>query len=587
MSRIALFLSLLGFIAAASGHDCPSYPASKWSFNPATLQEKLKSRLQLTNVASAFATDSGASPARQNFVDDYIFEKLEKQGVPSAPLASDAEFIRRVTIDLVGRTPAAARVRSFLEDSRPGKREIVIDELLSSSAFSDRWATWFDDLLRNTSNYPEITVAGRNALHEYLRQSIQQGKRYDEMVRDLLCASGSASQGPPNYLLRNHVSGAPSQDFFDDLGANITSTFLGIPTLCISCHSGQHHLEPINAYLSHKTRTDFWEQSAFFARTTVRLLSPDSSDGSAKYEISEAADGYYTSEIAGYPGQRPLRTGGPYMPRYLFTGEAAQGEDLRSEYARILTADFQFARNIANRMWTHFMGIGIVDPPDGFDLANYETQASHPELLDRLAQDFVDTGFDLRHLMRRIASSSAYQLSAGYPGNWQEPYSRLFARKLTRRLEAEEIHDSIVQATEAGGTYDVAGFLEPVRWAMQLPDTNEPHNSPAQAFMDLLGRGNRTYKPRDSDSSILAGLSLMNDPFVKSRTTFQADSGLARLEALPDDEIVEEIFLRTLSRSPTAEEKRVAIVHMSEDRITGMEDLQWALINRPEFILNH
>jgi len=582
-----LFVNLVGFVAAAISHDCPRYPSSEWSFNPVILQKNLQGRVQLTRIAGTLALDDGGSPTPQNFIDDYIFGKLRDQGVPSAPMASDAEFIRRVTIDLLGRTPAAGRIRSFLEDPRPDKREVLIDELLSSSAFVDRWASWFDDLFRNTSTYPAITVAGRNALHEYLRQSIQRGKPYDDMVAELIQASGDSNQGPPNYLLRNYVFGDPEQDFFDDVTANITATFLGIPTLCISCHSGQHHLEPINVYLSHKTRTEFWEQSAFFSRIKVQPLSADSSNGSAKYDISDTPNGSYTSEMSGYLGQRPPRTGGPYQPRYLFTGEAAQSENPRSELARVLTSDFQFARNIANRMWAHFMGVGIVDPPDGFDLESYRTQASHPDLLDRLAQDTVDNGFDLRHLMRRITSSSAYQLSAAYPGAWQEEYSRLFARKLTRRLEAEEIHDSIIQATNSGEPYYIEGASEPVRWAMQLPDTNEPHESPAQILMDLLGRGNRTYKARDSGSSILASLSLMNDPLVKSLTTFQGDANLARLQSLSDDAVVEEIFLRTLSRFPTAEEKRVAVMHMTEESIAGIEDLQWALINRPEFILNH
>jgi hypothetical protein len=527
-------------VAAAADRDCPAYPSSKWSFGLANLKRQAETRRQTLTLTNTFSTKSGNAPVEQNFIDEHIFSRLRTEGIPSAPLSNDSEFIRRVTIDLIGRLPDGERVRRFLHDETRDKRTALIDDLLASPAFADRWTVWFDDLLRNTSSYPTISVAGRNALHQYVRQSIEEGKPYNQFVLELL-TGGDSSAGTANYILRTYRPGDLAQEFWDDLTANVTATFLGIQTLCISCHDGAHHLEPINTYLSQRKRSDFWQQSAFFSRMVI--LQGD------HYTIRDKSDGAYLTDVTG--GQRPPRNGGPYDPRYLFTGEQPSSGDYRRELGTLLTADFQFARSFVNRIWAHFMVIGIVDPTDAFDLENYSAQASHPELLDRLANDFIDNGYDLRQLIRRITSSSAYQLSAAYPVEWREQYSSLFARKLVRRLDAEEIHDSIVQATGMPEFYTVDGLAEPVAWAMQLPDTNEPRDNPALAFLTSMGRGNRTYTPRDSSNSILGSLALANDGFVLNRINAHGSTNLAGLLMRDsDDQIIEELFIRTLSRFP-------------------------------------
>jgi hypothetical protein len=570
-------ISLL--FAAASDHDCPAYPSSRWSFAATTLKQQASARERMLMLVNAFPTDFANIPARQNFIDDHIFDRLQSAGIPSAPLAGDAQFIRRVTIDLTGRIPDADRVRRFLQDQTTDKRTALIDELLASPAFVDRWTAWFDDLLKNTSSYSTVTVSGRNALHQYIHRSLEQGKPYSQLVTELLHGQDS-SEGPANYILRTYSPGDPVQEFWDDLTANVTATFLGVQTLCISCHDGAHHLEPINTYLSRRLRSEFWQQSAFFSRMVVTQNDA--------YSLRDKSDGAYTTEIIGYQGQRPTRTGGPYDPRYLLTGEKASSDDYRAELSKLLTADFQFARTFVNRIWAHFMVVGIVDPPDAFDLDNYAAQASDPNLLDALAHDFIDNGYDIRQLMRRITSSSAYQLSSAYSGDWQEQYARLFARKLVRRMDAEEIHDSIVQATGVQESYAVDGFAQPVTWAMQLPDTNEPHDTSALLFMKSLGRGNRTYTPRDSTNSILGSLALANNAFVSSRIDAQTGVVLKTLlQQDTDDQLIEDLFVQTLSRLPKPGEIAVARRQSGHDRLRWAEDLQWALINRVEFALDY
>jgi hypothetical protein len=236
------------------------------------------------------------------------------------------------------------------------------------------------------------------------------------------------------------------------------------------------------------------------------------------------------------------------------------------------------------------MGVGIVDPVDGFDPERYETQASHPRLLDALARDFIDSGYNLRHLMRRIVTSSAYQLSVQYPGTWRESYRRLFARKLVRALDAEEIHDLVVKVTGVSAMYPVDGFDNPVSWAMQLPDTNEPRRgADAFTFMRVFGRGNRTDVQRSTESSILGSLSLMNSAFVTSKITAQNSSTVARLLQLPspDEDLVEKIFLLTLSRRPTPEERQAALASRGRNRTEWAEDLQWALLNKLDFVFSY
>lgn len=527
---------------------------------------------------------------RQNFVDEYIFNKLNAEGVEPAGLASDEEFMRRVTIDLTGRPPGVDQLLSFLADQSSNKRERLIDSLLNSDAFVDRWSYWLGELIRNTTTSTNVPVSGRNALHQYLHDAMQNDVPYNQIVSDLIRASGySRSNGPVNFVVRNYSANDPIQDTWDDNTANISNAFLGIQTLCVSCHDGARHLEPVNTYLSLRKRREFWEQSAFMAPVVINRVPLDPF-GNTMIEVSDRPAGAYYVNTRGNAGQRPLRSGGPYTPVYMLTGERASGSDHRAELARIMTSDIQFGRAIANRVWAHLMGVGIVDPIDGFDPERYAEQASHAELLDALAADFMQNGYSLRRLIRTIATSTTYQLSVHYPGVWQERYRRLFARKLVRPLDAEEIHDSVLQVTGMQNLYFVDGLEGPVSWAMQLPDTNEPRRSnDALAFMGVFGRGNRFDVTRSSDSSVLGSLSLMNSTFITNKIMSQGSSNVARLlqTQYSDEELLGRLFLQTLSRRPTAEEKQAAIARRGRSRTEWAEDLQWALLNKLDFLFSY
>jgi hypothetical protein len=589
---VGLLILSSGFLLQGGDHDCPAYPASKWSFNPETLEDQAQAQDLMTLRLASSVPDANFDGAltRQNFVDEYIFNRLGVEGVQPAGLAGDEEFMRRITIDLTGRTPDVDQLLSFLADQSSSKRERLIDSLLNSEAFTDRWTYWLGELIRNTTANLNVPVPGRNALHQYLHNAIQNDVPYNQIASDLIRAKGnSRTDGPVNFVVRSYSANDPIQDTWDDHSANISSVFLGIQSLCVSCHDGARHLEPVNTYLSQRKRREFWEQSAFLSSMVINRVPLDPF-GNAIIEVSDRPAGAYYVNTRGNAGQRPVRSGGPYTPVYMLTGERAASSDYRAELARLMTSDIQFGRAIANRVWAHLMGVGIVDPVDGFDPAHYQTQASHPELLDALAVDFMQNGYSLRRLIRTITTSTTYQLSVHYPGTWQESYRTLFARRLVRPLDAEEIHDSVLQVTGIQNLYFVDGFERPLSWAMQLPDTNEPRRSnDALSFMGVFGRGNRSDIGRTSDSSVLGSLSLMNSTFVTNKVAGQGSSSVARLlqTQLSDEELLDRLFLQTLSRKPTAEEKQAAIARRGMSRTEWAEDLQWALLNKLDFLFNY
>jgi len=588
---LGLLILSAGLILKGGDHDCPAYPAARWSFNPDTLENQAQSQDLMTVRLAKSVPDAtlAVSLTRQNFVDDFIFDRLDKEGVAPAGLASDEEFMRRISIDLTGRPPDFDQLTAFLADQSSNKRERLVDTLLNSDTFVDRWTYWLDELLKNTTASPMVSAAGRNALHWYLHDAVKNDVPYNQLASELIRGSGdSRTNGPVNFAMRSYSLNDPIQDSWDDFTANISQAFLGVQSLCVSCHDGARHLEPVNTYLSQRKRREFWGQSAFVSSIVFNRVQVDPFN--VAVEVTDRPAGAYYVNTRGNAGQRPQRSGGPFNPVYMFTGEHAAAGDNRAELARIMTSDVQFGRAVANRVWAHMMGVGIVDPVDGFDLSKYETQASHPELLNALAQDFMQNGYSIRHLIRTIATSTTYQLSVHYPGVWSENYRRLFARKLVRPLEAEEIHDSVMQATGAQNLYFVDGFDQPVFWAMQLPDTNEPRRSTdALNFMAVFNRGNRFDTMRTSDSSVLGSLSLMNSTFVTNKVTAQGSSIVARLLQTPisDSDLLERLFLQTLSRRPTAQEQQAALARRGKSRTEWAEDIQWALLNKLDFLFNY
>lgn len=537
-----------------------------------------------------------------NFIDTHIGAKLFANKIQHAAIAGDEEFLRRVTLDLTGAIPTAGDVQAFVADTAADKRAKKIDALLASDAFVDRWTMWFGDLVQNVqiSSSSREYYLGRNAYYNWMRDAIRANKPYDQMVREVLAGEGdSFTTGVTNYIVRQIQNNGPPQDTLDNLAAHSVEKFLGMPALCISCHGGFAHLELVNWYLRGKTRDDFWKMAAFFSRTTLRTRpynDPAFPNAQvAQYTVGVNPNGAYRlnttdgnkSPRQPAPGQTPL-----VGPAFLTTGEQPrEGEAYRVAYGRMLTADRQFARATANYLWKEMFGLAIVEPVNSFDLAKLAEQATHPELLEALAEEVIAKNYDLRGVLRTIASSNAYQLSAHYtPGNWNETWVPFFARRYPRRLHAEVLFDAITSATGIANNFPVQG-MSAVTKAIQLPDPFEGgRRTAAGRFLDSFGRGNRDDVARTNDSSISQALALMNEPLITTRIKRATrGSTVERVLASTSDAgaIADQLYLATLSRKATADERQTAIAFLTSGTLADRtEDLHFVLLNSLEFSFN-
>lgn len=607
------FLVVLMTLAVASGQQTGSQQMKEESLTPEQFRQAHAPLVQprephvdvseITQRITGVAAPSDVEPAeRLNFVDDHIFGKIERDGVPHAPQAGDGEFLRRVMLDLVGRIPTPSEVREFISDETPDKRSRKIDELLSRAAFSEKWAYFYMDLFRANGKMGR----GRELFHYWLKENIDSDRPYDEWVQAIITSAGKSSNvlAASNVIAREHVQGKAQPDDGHDMGMvhqldthdELTilygKVFLGINLSCISCHDGVNHLEEVNVYLTGQTRSDFHRQAAFLGNTRYLMYWEDGDVKANEFMIDDLAPGYNT---LGSSMLRVARWGGEASPKFLLTGEAPRdGENPREAFARILTAHPQFARATANMFWKHLMGYGIVEPYDEFDLARqdpasvpegWQLQPTHPELLDALAADFRNSGFSLRHLFRTICNSSAYQLSASFPDEWHPNYRAYFPRKFVRMLTAEELHDAIAISTSRPGKFKFGGDV--VGMAMKL---SEPQgDTDLKYLLRTFGQSTRRNPPKPLNGSLRQPLALMQSPIVSDRVKADGDSRIQRLLDSYDDDgrVVDEIFLATLARPPSSSERQVALTELAGDRTRGAENLQWALINNVEFFFNH
>ncbi len=566
-------------------------------------------------------TGSLIDPATSNTIDRYLFQAMAEANVAPAPSTTDYEFVRRVTLDLTGRIPTSDQVTSFINDSSSDKRSKYIESLLASTQWVDKWTMYFGDFFQNNSRNTQIQrfPDGVIAFNNFVRTSLTSNKPYDQMAREIISTTGTNSyqQGEVNWLIGGIVTGGPQQDIWDQQAANIANTFLGLAHVnCLECHNGRGHLDSLSLWGSQTNRQQAWGMSSFLSHTD----NPRTTVAQNVYYWGLADNTRYKTDYAlntttgNRPARQPFGTLKNIAPAYLFGGQApASGQNYRAALAQFVTSDIQFARAAVNYMWAQFFGLGIVDPPDQFDPARLDpsnppeapwptdpTQAwpmqpSNPQLLDALAQDFINSKYDLKSLMREIANSKAYQLSSRYNGTWDPAWESLFARKLVRRLWSEEVHDAITQSSGVIPTYAVRNYPT-VSWAMQL---QEPFNTPdgggaVNNFLNAFLRGNRDDQTRSEDGSISQALDLMNDNFVMNRVQYSKapKSGLlAQAVAMPNDQAVNTLFLNVLSRYPSAPEMSAAMAHLnnvsSTVRIQELENLLWSLYNKVDFVFNY
>lgn len=591
------------------------------------LTEEFQQQQKLSLIPGGTRTRQYQDQASDSPIDVAVFAELQKRGIAPAEKTNDFEFARRISLDLTGRVPTYDALMAFTANTSATKREDYINQLLNSPEWVDKWTMYFGDLYRNTRN-SDVTPrfdAGRNAFYRWIKASLEANKPYNQMASELIASKSrnSFDDGTANFLIGSDTNGGPAQDDYDQMAADVSSTFLGVSHAnCVLCHNGRGHLDALSLWGRNAKRSSAWGLASYFSRTSFAATRPDpaTNPNIRYYAINDTGRADYALNTT--TGNRPARQpidglGTTVKPKYLFGDEAPRtGENYRDALARAITNDFQFARATVNYVWAAFMTRGLVEPLDQFDPArldpdnpptgDWTLQPSHPALLNQLADQFRQHNYDLKWLMRLIATSDTYQLSSRYTGEWNPTYEPTFARKLVRRLMAEEVHDSIAATSNILPTYNVIEPTAPlytdrttrqVRYAMQLPETgNTPDgNATAAAFLNSFTRGNRLDDDRRTDGSAIQALSLMNDTFVitriRSSNTAGVQSLLNRALAQPDAAMVNLLYLTVLSRYPTAQENDIALASLrgatGTTRTQRGENLLWSLYNKVDFIFNY
>jgi hypothetical protein len=482
---------------------------------------------------------------RRNFIDEQILATLATLNLSVSPPADDAAFLRRVSLDLTGRLPAPQTVDAFLRDPSENKREALVDSLLADEALVDYWTLFLARLLRVHSLPNE--QEGMQAYVQWLREQVAEQTPLDKLARDLLTATGdSHAVGPANF--GRMVPDARAQ------AELVGQFFLGMRMGCANCHN-----HPLDRW----TQDDYHGLAAVFARLDrgrhVRLL----------------ARGAVTN----------LRTNEPAVPRIPGERYLPEGGDPRQAVADWLTSgdNLYFARAMVNRLWRAMFGRGLVEPADDLRQTNPPT---HPELLDRLAQDFVQSGFSLRHTLRQIATSSTYARSdRTLSGNATD--DRFYSHALPRPLAPEVLVDAIADVTGVAETF--AGQPHGTR-AVQIVDPLAP--APA---LDILGRCTRITGCEESGADgggLPAQLHLVNGELINRKLADSSGRLQQRIgEGQANEQIVDEFYVRAFSRHASAAElarwgERLATDDPHE-RQRRLEDFVWSLLTSRQFRENY
>ncbi len=495
------------------------------------------------------------TPASKNLVDDLVFGKLKTLGLPPSGSCDDATFLRRSTIDIAGRLPTPEEAQKFLADTNPNKRDAWVDTLLASTDYADFFANKWSAILRNKRRN-ETYARGTRIFHDWIRDSLHANVPFDQMVRQLLTATGEIGQNPPVAWYREVKE---TNEQVEDTA----QLFLGLRIQCARCH---HH--PFEKW----SQQDYYGFAAFFSRMQRK---PGAQFGEERIVYARGA----ASATNPKTQQAVPPTGLGAKPASLTTED-----DPRAALADWMTAKDNpfFAPALVNRYWKHFFSRGLVDPEDDMRVTN---PATNQELLNSLAKHFVDTGFDLKGLVRTICTSQTYQLAStpnDYNANDKQNYSRYYPK----RLPAEVLLDAIDSVTESKTNF---GSVPQATRAVQLPDSG--FNS---YFLTVFGRPESSSAcecERSSEANLAQSLHLLNSSEVQGKLS----AGSGRAAQLAGDknrsreDKVREIYLRVYSREPQSDEMTVAVEHLSKakDEKLAYEDILWALINTKEFLFNH
>ncbi len=525
-------------------------------------------KVSVSSISIPLGAPVDRLPPTKNFIDQHVFANLKQIGVPPSPVCDDATFLRRVSLDIAGRLPTTEETQSFLASKEPNKRDLAIESLLNSPDYADYFANKWTALLKNKRD-DTADITANFAFHAWMRDSLLANKRYDELVRQILGATGTIVANPAVAWYKRVKE--PTQQLED-----VAQLFLGVRMQCAQCH---HH--PFERW----SQQDYYSLSAFFSQV-----------GRKPTAIADEDLIYHKRGIAQTENKKtrlPVKPAGLGQP----TLDIPPDEDPRLKLADWMSEKSNpfFAKSLVNRYWKHFFKRGLIEPEDDIRDTN---PATNPELLDALAKHFIESGFDLKAVVRAITQSQTYQLSA-FPNEHNAIDSQNFSHYYPKRMQAEVLLDAIDQVT--GAKSDFADLPAGTR-AISLPDNSYNRASP---FLKVFGRPEGASVcecERVQSSSLAQSLHLMNASDVKAKLT--ASNGRAEQLAKsdkPDPQRIREIYLAAFSREPAPEEVRIAENYLNQPRTDaqgkpldslrakrqGYEDLLWAIINTKEFLYNH
>ena len=493
------------------------------------------------------APEASAKLPEFNFIDKLVGQKLAKLNIRPSGVCEDAEFLRRVTLDLCGSLPTAEEVRAFLADQATDKRAKRVDELLKRGDFADLMAKRWADILR--VDRQALGPESAYAYHRWIRDAFAENKPFDEFARDLLTAEGPLKESPAGNFFK--VVTKPGER-----ASTLSQVFLGVRIACAECH---HH--PADRW----TQTDYSGMVAFFTPTLLQGEAVVNS-GDPVTKHPRTGESVYAYALGGD------------MPKANPTG------DRRLVLAEWMTdpKNPYFARNFVNRVWATLLGRGLVEPVDDVRATN---PPSNPELLDALAKYAIDKKYDVREVVRVICASRAYQTSSE-PNETNEKDELNFSRALFKRPDAEVLLDMISQVTGVPEKY--AGLPAGTK-AIQLWDSKAKHE-----FLRLFGRPARATAcecERNTEPSTGQVLNLLNSAELQAKLSHDAGTIAKLVRPQPDDaKLVEDLYLRMYGRFPTTKERDTGAAYLAKkpnDRRKATEDLTWAMLNSLEFLFNH
>ena len=553
-------------------------------------------------------------------LDEAVFAKLKALRIPPSAACDDATFLRRASLDATGTLPNAEQVRAFAADAAKDKRAKLVERLLAGPEFVDYWTLQLADLLQNRKerDHDVRGTKGVRSFHNWLRGEVAVNRPWNELAHAVITASGDVVATPAigYYITTIGEKKAEESEVVD----SVAQAFLGTRVGCARCHN--HPLEKF-------TQDDYYHFAAFFSKVSLQrkepgaggttLFTESKDEQERKKKMNEVAKSLaevetqmasaagdeaekakkklaeqqkklaearqdYEKVMAKMPGVTQPRTKKFMEPQPLDRSrfEFKPGADVRASLANWIVdpKNPQFSAAMVNRLWRHFMGVGLVEPVDDLRASNPPT---NPELLKVLTQEFVAHGYDLKHVMRLILNSRAYQLSsATRAGN--ETDRKFYSHYFARRLPAEVILDAISRAT--GVPDDFKGYPVGTR-AIQLPEPGI-----GSYFLSLFGRSDRVTAcacERNGEVTLPQLLHLQNGDATGKKVRADDSRLTALLKATPDDaKLVEELFLATLNRRPTAAELTKVTASMTDGaREETFSDLFWALLNSKEFAFNH